>query len=124
MSARKIKYIEGSGNYVLAYRDNSRNWKNFYRAANWTLTIEKYVTDMPDDLFSSVEEKNRILGEAVHFYWNIITGINEKMLEINLEAYNPIRMRLKFDNNTKKHYIVDFCNRYKNLLFRQTIFGR
>ncbi|WP_175418857.1 RagB/SusD family nutrient uptake outer membrane protein [Aureibaculum algae] len=67
-------YIENSGNYVLAYRDNSRNWKNFYRAANWALTIEKYVADMPDNLFTSVEEKNRIIGEAafvrgLSYYW-------------------------------------------------------
>ncbi len=67
-------YIENNGNYVLAYRDNTINWKNFYRAANWALTIEKYVADMPDELFTSVEEKNRIIGEAafvrgLSYYW-------------------------------------------------------
>jgi hypothetical protein len=57
-------YIEGNGDYVLAYRDGSRNWKDLYRAANWATTIEKYVEGMDDALFSSVEEKNRIIGEA------------------------------------------------------------
>ncbi|MFV0345886.1 MAG: RagB/SusD family nutrient uptake outer membrane protein [Bacteroidales bacterium] len=57
-------YIEGSGNYVLAYRGESINWKGFYRAANWAVTIEHYVSDMSDDLFSSPEEKKRVIGEA------------------------------------------------------------
>ncbi|MBI9061106.1 MAG: RagB/SusD family nutrient uptake outer membrane protein [Marinilabiliaceae bacterium] len=57
-------YIQNSGNYVLAYRDGSRNWKDLYRAANWANTIELYVNDMPDEVFSSVEDKNRIIGEA------------------------------------------------------------
>ncbi len=57
-------YIEGSGNYILAYRDPTRNWKDMYRAANWANTIELYVESMDDDLFSSIEEKNRIIGEA------------------------------------------------------------
>lgn len=73
-------YIEGNGNYVLAYRDNTRDWKGFYRAANWAFTIESYVADMPEDLFSSVEEKNRIIGEAAfvraisYFYMTMIWG--------------------------------------------------
>ncbi|MDY7394599.1 RagB/SusD family nutrient uptake outer membrane protein [Aureibaculum sp. 2210JD6-5] len=67
-------YVEGSGNYVLPYRGYSRDWKYFYRAANWALTIEKYVEDMPDDLFTSKEEKDRIIGEAafvrgLSYYW-------------------------------------------------------
>ena len=57
-------YIENSGNYVLAYRDDSRDWKNLYRAANWALTIESYVEGMDEDLFASPEEKSRIIGEA------------------------------------------------------------
>lgn len=59
-----VNYIEGNGDYVLAYRDASRNWKDFYRAANWALDIEKKVSAMPDSKFSSVAEKNRIIGEA------------------------------------------------------------
>lgn len=59
-----VDYIEGSGNYVLAYRDDSRNWKGFYRAANWALSIEKHVSEMPDSAFQSTEEKNRLIGEA------------------------------------------------------------
>lgn len=57
-------YIEGSGNYVLAYRPHSRNWKDFYRAANWALTVEHYVEGMDDGLFESVDNKKRIIGEA------------------------------------------------------------
>ncbi|TDE28458.1 RagB/SusD family nutrient uptake outer membrane protein [Flavobacterium ranwuense] len=73
-------YIEGSGNYVLAYRDNTRNWKGFYRAANWALAIEKHVSKMPDSKFKSVAEKNRIIGEAAfirslsYFYMARIWG--------------------------------------------------
>jgi hypothetical protein len=59
-----VDYIEGSGNYVLAYRDDSRNWKGFYRAANWALSIEKHVSEMPDSDFRSKVEKNRLIGEA------------------------------------------------------------
>lgn len=59
-----VDYIEGSGNYVLAYRDDSRNWKGFYRAANWALSIEKHVSEMPDSAFKSIAEKNRLIGEA------------------------------------------------------------
>ncbi|MBF4467040.1 RagB/SusD family nutrient uptake outer membrane protein [Flavobacterium sp. LC2016-12] len=59
-----VDYIEGSGNYVLAYRDDSRNWKGFYRAANWALSIEKHVSEMPDSDFQSKAEKNRLIGEA------------------------------------------------------------
>ena len=67
-------YIEGNGNYVLAYRDQTRNWKNFYRAANWALTIEGYVADMPEDLFNSPADKDRIIGEAafvraISYFW-------------------------------------------------------
>lgn len=59
-----VDYIEGSGNYVLAYRDDSRNWKGFYRSANWALSIEKHVSEMPDSAFRSKAEKNRLIGEA------------------------------------------------------------
>jgi len=59
-----VDYIEGNGNYVLAYRDASRNWKGFYRAANWALSIEKHVSEMPDSKFKSKAEKDRLIGEA------------------------------------------------------------
>lgn len=69
-----VNYIEGSGNYVLAYRDPSRDWKNFYRAANWANTIEHYVEEMSVDKFTSRAEKNRIIGEAafirsLSYFW-------------------------------------------------------
>jgi hypothetical protein len=73
-------YIEGSGNYVMAYRDNTHDWKGFYRAANWALSIEKHVSAMPDSKFKSLEEKNRIIGEAAfirslsYFYMARIWG--------------------------------------------------
>lgn len=73
-------YIQNSGNYVLAYRDGSRNWKNLYRSANWANTIEQYVERMDDGLFTSVKEKNRIIGEAAfiraisYFYMARIWG--------------------------------------------------
>lgn len=73
-------YIENNGNYNLAYRPYSRNWKELYRAANWAFTIEQYVEKMPDDLFTSVEEKNRIIGEAAfvraisYFYMTRVWG--------------------------------------------------
>lgn len=73
-------YIEDSGSYVLAYRDNTRNWKGFYRAANWALAIEKHVSEMPDSKFKSVAEKNRLIGEAAfirslsYFYMARIWG--------------------------------------------------
>lgn len=75
-----VDYIEGSGNYVLAYRDNTRNWKGFYRAANWALAIEKHVSEMPDTKFKSQAEKNRLIGEAAfirslsYFYMARIWG--------------------------------------------------
>jgi hypothetical protein len=59
-----VNYIEGSGNYNLPYRPKTRNWKDFYRAANWALTIEHYVENMDDGMFNSVEDKKRIIGEA------------------------------------------------------------
>lgn len=73
-------YIEDGGNYVLAYRDNTRDWKSFYRAANWATTIEKYVDEMPVELFDSQSEKDRIIGEAAfvralsYFYMTRIWG--------------------------------------------------
>ncbi|WP_186757690.1 RagB/SusD family nutrient uptake outer membrane protein [Echinicola salinicaeni] len=73
-------YIEGSGNYVLPYRGNTQEWKHFYRAANWAYTIEQYVEGMPEELFTTSQEKNRILGEAAfvralsYFYMTRIWG--------------------------------------------------
>ena len=88
-------YIEGSGNYVLAYRDNSINWKNFYRASNWAFTIEHYVSQMPDETFTSLEAKNRILGEAAfirslsYFYMARIWG-EVPIVDANIEAANQL----------------------------------
>lgn len=59
-----VDYIEGSGNYNLPYRDETRSWKGFFRTANWALSIEKHVAEMPESRFTSVAEKNRIIGEA------------------------------------------------------------
>ncbi|WP_417445191.1 RagB/SusD family nutrient uptake outer membrane protein [Joostella sp.] len=75
-----INPIENSGNYVLNYRTQSRDWSQLYRAANWAVTIESYVEEMPVDLFDSPSEKNRILGEAAfirglsYFYMSRIWG--------------------------------------------------
>jgi starch-binding outer membrane protein, SusD/RagB family len=67
-------YIEGSGNYILPYKNDTQDWKRFYRAANWAVTIEAKVNEMPDDLFTSKTEKNRIMGEAafvraISYFW-------------------------------------------------------
>lgn len=75
-----VNYIEGNGDYVLPYRENTRNWKDFYRAANWALSIEKHVSEMPDSKFKSKAEKNRLIGEAAfirslsYFYMARIWG--------------------------------------------------
>lgn len=63
-----------SGNFVIPYRTQSRDWKYFYRVANWANTIEKYVVDIPVDKFTAESEKNRILGEAaflkaLSYFW-------------------------------------------------------
>ncbi len=88
-----VNYIEGSGNYVLAYRDASRNWKNFYRAANWALTAELYMEGMDDELFSSKAEKNKLIGEAAfvralsYFYmariWGDVPIVDESIESID-----------------------------------------
>ncbi|QTD37346.1 RagB/SusD family nutrient uptake outer membrane protein [Polaribacter batillariae] len=67
-------YIQNGGDYVLPYRGFSRDWKDLYRAANWALTIEKHVSEMPDNLFASKKEKDRIIGEAafvrgLSYFW-------------------------------------------------------
>ncbi len=73
-------YIEGSGNYNLPYRGYSQSWKELYRAANWAVTIESYVENMPDELFTSIEDKKRIIGEAAfiralsYFYLTRVWG--------------------------------------------------
>lgn len=56
--------LESSGNYNLPYAANTRDWKNFYRAANWALAIEHHVEEMDVSKFSSEAEKKRIIGEA------------------------------------------------------------
>ncbi|AWW31331.1 hypothetical protein DN752_15030 [Echinicola strongylocentroti] len=75
-----MDYIENSGNYSLPYRGETAEWKLFYRAANWAFTIEKYVNGMPEELFATSQEKDRILGEAAfvralsYFYMARIWG--------------------------------------------------
>ncbi|QDH79127.1 RagB/SusD family nutrient uptake outer membrane protein [Echinicola soli] len=75
-----INYIENNGNYSLPYRGETADWKLFYRAANWAFTIEKYVNEMPEELFATPQEKNRVLGEAAfvralsYFYMTRIWG--------------------------------------------------
>lgn len=58
-----VTYIE-DGNYAVPYSEGLMNWINLYKAANWALAIEDNVSAMPDKLFTSVDEKNRIIGEA------------------------------------------------------------
>ncbi|KVV15668.1 RagB/SusD family nutrient uptake outer membrane protein [Flavobacterium sp. TAB 87] len=109
-------YIEGSGNYVLAYRDNTQNWRGFYRAANWALAIEKHVSDMPDTKFKSIAEKNRIIGEAAfirslsYFYmariWGdvpIVTDVIESSDQLIKDGYIVALPR----ENEKK--VLDFA---------------
>src|SRR5690606_2879208 len=90
-----VDYIEGSGNYVLAYRDASINWKSFYRAANWANTIEQYVDKMPVELFDSQAEKDRILGEAAfirsltYFYMARIWG-DVPIVEQSIESSDQL----------------------------------
>ncbi|UZH55426.1 RagB/SusD family nutrient uptake outer membrane protein [Salinimicrobium tongyeongense] len=88
-------YIEGSGNYVMAYRDESRNWKNFYRAANWAFTIEEYVQDMPEDLFTSPAEKERIIGEAafirsISYFWMARIWGDVPIVEESIESSDQL----------------------------------
>ncbi|MBC9795003.1 RagB/SusD family nutrient uptake outer membrane protein [Sinomicrobium weinanense] len=90
-----VGYIEGGGNYVLAYRDTSRNWKNFYRVANWAYTMEQYVKEMPVELFDSASEKDRILGEAAfirgltYFYMARIWG-DVPIVEQSIESSDQL----------------------------------
>jgi len=58
-----INYIE-SGNYVVPYSERTMDWTGLFKSANWALTIETKVAAMPDNLFTSIDEKNRIIGEA------------------------------------------------------------
>ncbi|MBD0833238.1 RagB/SusD family nutrient uptake outer membrane protein [Aestuariibaculum sediminum] len=88
-----VNYIEGSGNYNLAYRDASRDWKGFYRAANWAFTAQQYIEGMSDELFDSVEMKNKLIGEAAfvqalsYFYmariWGDVPIISESLESID-----------------------------------------
>ncbi|GAA4299528.1 RagB/SusD family nutrient uptake outer membrane protein [Aestuariibaculum suncheonense] len=90
-----VGYIEGSGNYNLAYRDASRDWKGFYRAANWAVTTQKYIEGMDDDLFDSVEMKNKLIGEAAfvqalsYFYMARIWG-DVPIIEESLESIDQL----------------------------------
>jgi hypothetical protein len=121
-------YIEGSGDYVLAYRDNTRNWKGFYRAANWALAIEKHVSEMPDSKFKSVAEKNRIIGEAAfirslsYFYMARIWGdvpIIDEVIEssdqlVNADGY--IVTKPREDEKKVLDYALTAANKAISLL--------
>lgn len=121
-------YIEGSGNYVVAYRDNTRNWKGFYRAANWALAIEKHVAEMPDSKFKSVAEKNRIIGEAAfirslsYFYMARIWGdvpIIDEVIEssdqlVNADGY--IVTKPREDEKKVLDYALAAANKAVSLL--------
>lgn len=123
-----VNYIEGNGNYVLAYRDNTRNWKGFYRAANWALAIEKHVAEMPDTKFKSVAEKNRIIGEAAfirslsYFYMARIWGdvpIIDEVIEssdqlVNADGY--IVTKPREDEKKVLDYALAAANKAVNLL--------
>ncbi|WP_289054572.1 RagB/SusD family nutrient uptake outer membrane protein [uncultured Carboxylicivirga sp.] len=85
-----VKYILNSGDLVLPYREPTRDWKRLYRAANWAYTIEHYVDGMGEELFTSPQEKERIIGEAAfvralsYFYMARVWGevpIIEKVIE-------------------------------------------
>ncbi|UNY97299.1 RagB/SusD family nutrient uptake outer membrane protein [Zhouia spongiae] len=88
-------YIENSGDFVLAYRDASRDWTHFYRVANWANTIEQYVKGMPDEVFESKQEKDRIIGEAAfvrglaYFYIARIWG-DAPIVEESLESSSQL----------------------------------
>ena len=58
-----VDYIEG-GNFVPAYSEESRDWRSFYKITNWASIIEKHVGEMPDNVFDSKQDKDRIIGEA------------------------------------------------------------
>ncbi|QTE23709.1 RagB/SusD family nutrient uptake outer membrane protein [Polaribacter cellanae] len=88
-------YIENSGNYVLPYRGDTRNWKNLYRAANWALTIEKYVSEMPNNLFTSKKEKDRIIGEAafirgLSYFWIARVWGDAPIVNESIESSNQL----------------------------------
>lgn len=109
-------YIQGSGNYVLAYRDASRNWKDLYRAANWAYTIEQHVEAMDDKLFTSVEEKNRIIGEAAfvraisYFYMARLWGevpIVEEVIESSSQLVDDNGFIVRIPRSSEKE-VLDF----------------
>ena len=120
-------YIEGSGNYVLAYRDNTRDWKGFYRAANWALAIEKHVNDMPDSKFKSAAEKNRIMGEAAflrslsYFYmariWGDVPIVSEVIESSDQLVKDGFIVTLPRENEKKVlDYALAAANKAVNLL--------
>ncbi|MGY0408815.1 MAG: RagB/SusD family nutrient uptake outer membrane protein, partial [Polaribacter sp.] len=85
-----VNYIEADGNYDLPYKPASKDWTAFFRAANWASTIESYVTDMPDNLFDSKTEKNRIIGEAafikaISYFWMARVWGDAPIIKDNIE---------------------------------------
>ncbi|WP_369048488.1 RagB/SusD family nutrient uptake outer membrane protein [Tenacibaculum sp. UWU-22] len=70
-----------NGNFTnLYYRTDVFEWKQFYRAANWALTVQDRIKKMDTNLFDSPEMKNKLLGEAAfvqslsYFYLTRIWG--------------------------------------------------
>ncbi len=122
-----VNYIEGTGNYVLPYRDNSRDWKSFYRAANWALAIEKYVSQMPDSKFKSKAEKNRLIGEAAfirslsYFYMARIWGdvpIVDEVIETSDQLIKDgfILTKPRMDEKKVLDYSLEAANKAIGLL--------
>jgi hypothetical protein len=123
-----VNYIEEGGNYVLAYREDSRNWKGFFRTANWALAIEKHVGEMPDSKFKSVAEKNRIIGEAAflrslsYFYMARIWGdvpIVDEVIETSdqlLGGDGFIKTKPRMDEKKVLDYSLAAVNKAINLL--------
>lgn len=76
-------------------------------------------------LFVKQSKADRMIGQAVDFDWRILRGTHEQVLEINLEGYNPIRMKFMITEQTfNEKELRLWASRYKNLLFRHTTFGR
>ncbi len=120
-------YIEERGDYVLPYRFNTRNWKGFYRAANWALAIEKHISEMPDSKFKSVAEKNRLIGEAAfirslsYFYMARIWGdvpIVDEVIETSDQLIKDGYIVTKPREDEKKvlQYALEAANKSISLL--------
>ncbi|MEC3908880.1 RagB/SusD family nutrient uptake outer membrane protein [Tamlana sp. 2201CG12-4] len=123
-----VDYIEDSGDYVVPYRDESINWKRFFRAANWAHTIEQYIENMSVDLFDSSSEKDRLIGEAAfirsltYFYMARIWGdvpIVEQSIESSdqlIDGNGFIVRTPRSDELDVLNYALDAANKAIGLL--------